>query len=104
MSQHFYVKKDGCKLWLYDKRPRMLEPCTEKGEEAPEASPHLGWHPLQGEWIVYAAHRGNGPSWRSRDTAHCTSVVQGHPHRDSLSRTLDRRSRAGPVVGYDRKG
>ncbi len=52
-----FEKKDGRRLWLYAARPLSPAPLQE-GEGAPQATPHLRWHPLRGEWVIYAAHRG----------------------------------------------
>jgi UDPglucose--hexose-1-phosphate uridylyltransferase len=83
MIRRLYLKRDGRKLWLYGERPTDLRPVV--GEGAPEARPHLRWHPIREEWVIYAAHRGNGTSFRPRDTARCAPVVQSLRHRDPFS-------------------
>ncbi|APD09684.1 MULTISPECIES: galactose-1-phosphate uridylyltransferase [Thermus] len=49
-------KGDGRELILYGLSPLEEAPLPE-GEEAFHAAPHLRYHPLRGEWVVYAAHR-----------------------------------------------
>ncbi len=56
MHRRVFHKADGRKLYLFGTKPHTLSPLPE-GEGAPEAKPHLRWHPLREEWIVYAAHR-----------------------------------------------
>jgi len=53
-------KQDGRFLWLYGEREHKVAPYPE-GEGALPAASHLRWHPLQEEWVIYAAHRGKGP-------------------------------------------
>src|SRR5438128_1666465 len=63
---------DGRELVLYGREP--LDPAPDPSLEAPQAgaagprSSHLRWHPLRGEWVVYAGHRQDRtflppPSW-----------------------------------------
>lgn len=52
------VKPDGRKLTLYSRQP--IDPAIQApspGNEPIQASPHLRWHPLRGEWVAYASHR-----------------------------------------------
>lgn len=52
------VKPDGRKLTLYSRCPiaaGILAPSP--GSEPIQATPHLRWHPLRGEWVAYASHR-----------------------------------------------
>ncbi|HYG33048.1 MAG TPA: galactose-1-phosphate uridylyltransferase [Methylophilaceae bacterium] len=52
------TKPDGRKLWLYSRKP--ISDVAEAPSPFPDplnASPHMRWHPLRGEWITYAAHR-----------------------------------------------
>ena len=51
-----YRKADGRTVYLYGERAHPL-PAIGEGEGAPAAHPHLRWHPLRREWVVYAAHR-----------------------------------------------
>lgn len=57
MYKRNWQKKDGRRLIIYSQRESELPP-LEEGEGAPKAQPQLRWHPLRGEWVVYAAHRG----------------------------------------------
>lgn len=57
-----YLKPDGRPLWLYGRQP--IEVTGEIPSPSPdpvEARPHLRWHPLRGEWVIYAAYRQNRP-------------------------------------------
>jgi UDPglucose--hexose-1-phosphate uridylyltransferase len=80
-------KPDGRELVLYAREP------LDASVEAPEAgaagprSSHLRWHPLRGEWVVYAGHRQERtflppPSWNplapTTDPAHPTEVPVGN--------------------------
>ncbi|AEV15766.1 Galactose-1-phosphate uridylyltransferase [Thermus sp. CCB_US3_UF1] len=49
-------KRDGRELILYGFSPVAEAPLPEL-EEAFHPTPHLRYHPLRGEWVVYAAHR-----------------------------------------------
>lgn len=51
-------KPDGRRLTLYSRRvidPQQLSPLQSGGTSAEQ--PHLRWHPLLGEWVIYAPHR-----------------------------------------------
>lgn len=51
-----YRKADGRALLLYGAAPH--EPAIRHADEpAPTAHPHLRWHPLRDEWVIYATHR-----------------------------------------------
>ncbi|MDR7486073.1 MAG: galactose-1-phosphate uridylyltransferase [Armatimonadota bacterium] len=56
MHTRVYRKADGRRLLLYGTAPHTLAPLPE-GAPAPVAQPHLRWHLLRGEWVIYAAHR-----------------------------------------------
>ncbi len=49
-------KPDGRELILYTLFPHTEDPLPEL-EEPLAPAPHLRYHPLRGEWVVYAAHR-----------------------------------------------
>lgn len=52
------TKPDGRKLWLYSRNPiREVADAPSPFPDPLNASPHMRWHPLRGEWITYAAHR-----------------------------------------------
>lgn len=52
------TKPDGRKLWLYSRNPiGHVEAAPSPFPDPLNASPHMRWHPLRGEWITYAAHR-----------------------------------------------
>ena len=52
------IKPDGRKLWLYSRNPiSHVEAAPSPFPDPLNASPHMRWHPLRGEWITYAAHR-----------------------------------------------
>jgi UDPglucose--hexose-1-phosphate uridylyltransferase len=53
-----FVKPDGRELHLYSRRAIALEsevPSPTAARDAP--NPHIRWHPLRGEWVVYAVRR-----------------------------------------------
>ncbi len=56
MEKRLCHRKDGRYLLIYGDKEHAL-PVLEEGEGAPPASPHLRWHPLREEWVIYAAHR-----------------------------------------------
>lgn len=53
-------KPDGRNLYLYSTReiPEGIIPTTPLHPEI-KATPHMRWHPLRQEWVIYAAHRQN---------------------------------------------
>lgn len=62
MHRAEFVKSDGRKLWLYGREPIELAsgvPVPEGDRLAPRA--HMRWHPLEGEWVIYASHRQGRP-------------------------------------------
>ncbi|WP_018110933.1 galactose-1-phosphate uridylyltransferase [Thermus igniterrae] len=54
--RRIHRKPDGRELILYALEPLEAPPLPEP-EEASAPAPHLRYHPLRGEWVVYAAHR-----------------------------------------------
>lgn len=81
------TKPDGRGLTLYARQP--LDPKIVAPSPFPEplnASPHLRWHPLRGEWVTYAAYRQGrtflpppeyNPLGVTTDPAHPTEVPAG---------------------------
>lgn len=81
------TKPDGRRLTLYARQP--LNSQTHAPSPFPEplnASPHLRWHPLRGEWVTYAAYRQGrtflpppeyNPLGITTDPAHPTEVPAG---------------------------
>jgi UDPglucose--hexose-1-phosphate uridylyltransferase len=79
-------KPDGREIVLYSREP--MDPgidAPQAGAAGPRAS-HLRWHPLRGEWVVYAGHRQDRtflppPNWNplapATDPAHPTEVPAG---------------------------
>jgi UDPglucose--hexose-1-phosphate uridylyltransferase len=51
------VKPDGRELVLYARAPIEGELTAPAAGRAGPRESHLRWHPLRGEWIVYASHR-----------------------------------------------
>ena len=54
--KRLHRKKDGRELFLYGLMPLEGPPLPEHAEPFRPA-PHLRYHPLRREWVVYAAHR-----------------------------------------------
>ena len=81
------TKPDGRRLTLYARHPidsQLLAPSPFP--EPLNASPHLRWHPLRGEWVTYAAYRQGrtflpppeyNPLGVTTDQAHPTEVPDG---------------------------
>ncbi|AFZ65952.1 galactose-1-phosphate uridylyltransferase [Deinococcus peraridilitoris] len=57
--RHEYLKPDGRKLWLYGRQPFQVGEIPSPDSVPVTAHPYLRWHPLRGEWVIYAAHRQN---------------------------------------------
>ncbi len=53
-------KPDGRALFLYSLSPISddIVPTNPKHDDN-KASPHMRWHPLRKEWVIYASHRQN---------------------------------------------
>lgn len=53
-------KPDGRTLHLYSRNPIPddIVPTNPKHEDI-NATPHMRWHPLRQEWVIYASHRQN---------------------------------------------
>ena len=57
-----YLKPDGRQLTLYSSaRPIRVDGPIPSPGDAVTATPQLRWHPLRGEWVMYAAHRQGRP-------------------------------------------
>jgi len=56
LHKRVYRKADGRSVYLYGETPHALSAVGED-EGMPALFSHLRWHPLRGEWVVYAAHR-----------------------------------------------
>jgi UDPglucose--hexose-1-phosphate uridylyltransferase len=81
------TKPDGRQLTLYSRQP--IDPAITAPSPFAEplnASPHLRWHPLRGEWVTYAAYRQGrtflpppeyNPLGVTTDPAHPTEVPAG---------------------------
>jgi UDPglucose--hexose-1-phosphate uridylyltransferase len=88
MSYHRIAthKPDGRELVLYAREPLVApQGIPQAGAAGPRAS-HLRWHPLRGEWVVYAGHRqqrtflppaGWDPLAPTSDPHHPTEVPSG---------------------------
>lgn len=86
MYKHELKKPDGRDLILYARAPIDPSIIATAAGHATGRSSHLRWHPLRGEWIVYAGHRQDRtflppPDWDplapARDPAHPTEVPAG---------------------------
>lgn len=54
------TKPDGRNLSLYSHSEMRDEiVATNPKNDGPKATPHMRWHPLRREWVIYAAHRQN---------------------------------------------
>lgn len=62
MFKQDFIKPDGRQLTLYGaaKPVEISGPVPSPGD-AVTATPQLRWHPLRGEWVMYAAHRQGRP-------------------------------------------
>ncbi|SOD42212.1 galactose-1-phosphate uridylyltransferase [Nitrosovibrio sp. Nv4] len=82
------IKPDGRRLTLYARQQIDPEITAPSPFDAPlNASPHLRWHPLRGEWVTYAAYRQGrtflpppeyNPLGVTTDPVHPTEVPAGN--------------------------
>ncbi|HEU0034967.1 MAG TPA: galactose-1-phosphate uridylyltransferase [Kofleriaceae bacterium] len=86
MHKRVLQKPDGRMLTLYARHPIDGTIEAPAAGQATRGGSHLRWHPLRGEWIVYAGHRQNRtflppPEWNplapATDPAHPTEVPAG---------------------------
>ena len=60
MKKQLLTKPDGRALVLYASNREPHGRCAPSPESRPQPrTNHLRWHPLRGEWVVYASHRQN---------------------------------------------
>lgn len=82
-----FTKPDGRALTLYGLHPiEVTSAIPSPSDEPVHATPEMRWHPLRGEWVMYAAHRLGrtflpppeyNPLAPTRDPAHPTELPQG---------------------------
>lgn len=89
MHKRELKKPDGRDLILYARAPidpAITAPAPGHAGSPASRSSHLRWHPLRGEWVVYASHRQDRtflppPDWNplapASDPAHPTEVPAG---------------------------
>lgn len=83
-----YTKPDGRTLTLYGLEPlEVTSEIPSPSPEAVDARPVMRWHPLRGEWVMYAAHRMGrtflpppeyNPLAPTSDPAHPTELPRGN--------------------------
>ena len=60
MYRNKLIKPDGRNLILYSRYPISNDIiATNPKNEGVKANPHMRWHPLRKEWVIYASHRQN---------------------------------------------
>lgn len=60
MFKETLKKPDGRSLYLYANHP--IDPgikATNPMNDGAKPNPHMRWHPLRKEWVIYASHRQN---------------------------------------------
>ncbi|TSA87459.1 galactose-1-phosphate uridylyltransferase [Deinococcus detaillensis] len=82
-----FTKPDGRSLTLYGLFPiELASPVPSPSDEPVDARPEMRWHPLRGEWVMYAAHRMGrtflpppeyNPLAPTSDPAHPTELPRG---------------------------
>ncbi|GMA15530.1 galactose-1-phosphate uridylyltransferase (plasmid) [Deinococcus metallilatus] len=87
MYKSEFVKPDGRALILYGLTPVEVSGPIPSPGEAVEARPQMRWHPVRGEWVIYAAHRLNrtflpppeyNPLAPTHDPEHPTELPPGN--------------------------
>lgn len=83
-----YTKPDGRRLTLYSLTPlEVTSEIPSPSAEPVDARPVMRWHPLRGEWVMYAAHRLGrtflpppeyNPLAPTSDPAHPTELPRGN--------------------------
>lgn len=111
------TKRDGRALLLYGRSPIPADIAAPSPDDAQARvappNPHLRWHPLRGEWVVYAGHRQNrtflpppeyDPLAPTTDPESPTELPAG-PYDVAVFEnrfpTLDTRAHAPPVTVVD---
>lgn len=86
MHRKALTKPDGRALTLYSREPIDESIEVSAAGAVAAARSHLRWHPLRGEWVVYAGHRQHRtflppPEWNplapTSDPTHPTEVPAG---------------------------
>jgi UDPglucose--hexose-1-phosphate uridylyltransferase len=87
MHKRTLRKPDGRELHLYAAQPIPDGICAPSPSAAPwQPNSHLRWHPLRGEWVIYATHRQGrtflpraeqNPLAATSDPAHPTELPAG---------------------------
>ena len=82
-----FIKPDGRALTLYGLAPiELSSEVPSPSDEPVDARPEMRWHPLRGEWVMYAAHRLNrtflpppeyNPLAPTSDPEHPTELPRG---------------------------
>jgi UDPglucose--hexose-1-phosphate uridylyltransferase len=57
LHKRAYTKPDGRTLLLYGRKPIVTFGAISSPSGRNEPASHFRWHPLRGEWVVYAEHR-----------------------------------------------
>ena len=62
MHKHLHLKKDGRELWLYSEKVHSYEITNDLEPLDNPPDPHMRWHPLREEWVLYNSGRNNRTS------------------------------------------